>query len=129
MILVIGVATLMVFHGGTTLTNLLLVGYTYIVQLLPALLGSLAPRNPLEKWGAGAGMLTGLAIGSAFSFGGVTGKDLAQWLPVAAAQLNSGVFALAGNLVVAFTVSALVRRAAGRRAVSGEDLAVTGASS
>lgn len=124
-ILVIGIATLMVFHGGTTLTNLLLVGYTYIVQLLPALLGSLAPRNPLEKWGAGAGMLTGLAIGSAFSFGGVTSAYLAQWLPVAVAQLNSGVFALAGNLVVAFTVSALVRRAAGRRALAGQDLAVT----
>ncbi len=122
---VIGIATLMVFHGGTTLTNLLLAGYTYIVQLLPALLASLAPRNPLEKWGAGAGMLTGLAIGSAFSFGGVGSADLAQWMPIAAAQLNSGVFALAGNLVVAFAVSALVRRAAGRPAASGDALTVS----
>lgn len=120
---VIGIAMLLVFHGGATLTNLLLVGYTYIVQLLPALLASLAPRNPLEKWGAGAGMLTGLAIGSAFAFGGVTSADLARWLPVEVAQLNSGVFALAGNLIVAFTGSALVRRAANRSAAPGQALA------
>jgi hypothetical protein len=67
-------------------------------------------------------MLTGLAIGTAFAFGGVTSADLARWVPVAAAQLNSGVFALAGNLIVAFGVSALVRRAGARSAAPDASL-------
>jgi solute:Na+ symporter, SSS family len=109
--LVVGAAALLVFHGGSTLVNLLIVGYSYIVQLLPALLTSLLPRNPLEKWGAGTGAAAGVLVASLFAFGVVTQADLATALPVSVAQLNSGVFAITANVLVAFAVSAAVRRA------------------
>jgi hypothetical protein len=63
-------------------------------------------------------MVAGVAIGTVFAFGGVTPATLARHMPIAWAQLNSGVFALAGNLAVAFAVSGLVRRFARPPAVA-----------
>lgn len=115
---VVAFALLLVFRGGTTLVNLLLVGYTYIAQMLPALLGGLARRNPFEKWGAGAGIVAGVAVATASAFGGIGRAQLATVLPEGLAEVNIGVYALALNLVVAFGVSAAVRRLGGSRAAA-----------
>ncbi|WP_255954769.1 sodium:solute symporter family protein [Streptomyces odontomachi] len=109
-VLVVAAAALLVFYGGSTLVSLLIVGYSYIVQLLPALLTSLLPRNPLERWGAGVGAVVGVVVASLFAFNAVTVADLQKVLPTELAQLNSGVFALVANVLVAFTVSGAMLR-------------------
>lgn len=118
---VVAFAVVLVFRGGTTLVNLLLVGYTYIAQMLPALLGGFARRNPFEKWGAGAGIVAGVVVASVSAFGGIGRAQLATFLPEGLAEINIGVYALALNLVVAFGVSAAVRRYGGSRASAAAD--------
>jgi SSS family solute:Na+ symporter len=116
-VVVVAGAALLAFYGGSTLVNLLIVGYAYIVQLLPALLGSLLPRNPLERRGAVTGVCAGITVASVFAFGVVSAAELAAVLPAGVAQLNIGVFALAANVLVAVVVSGAVRWRTGRARV------------
>ena len=48
--------------SGLDLVLLLLLGYAFVTQLFPALLFSFLPNYFVTKWGAGAGVLTGVAI-------------------------------------------------------------------
>lgn len=107
---VVALSVFLVFRGGTTVVNLLLVGYTFITQMLPALLCGFLRRNPLERWGAGAGIVAGVLAAGVAAFGGIGRAALLKILPEWLAEINIGVYALVLNLLVAFTVSAVVRR-------------------
>ncbi|MGB8957069.1 MAG: sodium:solute symporter family protein [Tumebacillaceae bacterium] len=83
-------------NGGETIVQLLLMGYSLVTQLFPALFCSLLPRNPVTKQGAIAGILAGVAAVAA--------------LPQTVQNLNSGVIALAVNAVAMFLVSLATRK-------------------
>jgi solute:Na+ symporter, SSS family len=104
------VAVLFTLHGGETIVALLLMGYSFMTQLFPTLIGSLARRNFITKEGAFAGILAGVATVAAVSLTGTTIGKLFPTLPSAVKDLNIGIVALAANVVVLLIVSAATRR-------------------
>ncbi|GAB2725383.1 sodium:solute symporter family protein [Kitasatospora kifunensis] len=116
---VAAVALLFAFNGGSTLVNLLLMGYALVTQLFPALLFSLPTRRLITKQGAGAGIVAGVATVAAVTLTNSTVGKLLPGLPQSVKDLNVGVIALAVNLVVLFAVSVLTRAVTARRAAAG----------
>ncbi|WP_132254955.1 sodium:solute symporter family protein [Methylobacterium segetis] len=96
-------------HGGETIVQLLLMGYNFVTQLLPALVASLMRDNPLTARGALAGILVGVAAVAATSLGGLTLAGLFPFLPGPVQDINVGFVALALNLAAAVIVSRLDR--------------------
>ena len=98
-------------RGGATIVALLLMGYSFVTQLFPALVMSLRANNPLTTPGAMAGILVGIATVAAISISHATMGSLFPGLPEALRDLNIGIIALVLNIVTAAVVSALTRRA------------------
>ena len=96
-------------RGGSAIVNLLLLGYAFVTQLFPAMVMSLHPRNPVTTWGAGSGMVVGVAVVAVLTLDGLTVGDVLPFLPAALHHLNVGVIALAANVVVCAVVSAVTR--------------------
>jgi SSS family solute:Na+ symporter len=97
-----------------TLTNVLdlvllaVLGISYVAQLVPALLFSLMRNNFANKWGAGAGILVGVAIVTYLT---VTGLTLRAIFPSLGSlgDINVGVIALLANVVVVVAISLATR--------------------
>jgi SSS family solute:Na+ symporter len=96
-------------RGGTTLVPLLLLGYSVVTQLLPALLASLAERPRIGAAGAAAGIVTGVAVVTAVSLSGTTLAKLLPGAPGWLTEVNVGIVALALNTAVMFAVGAIRR--------------------
>ncbi|MEA1834720.1 sodium:solute symporter [Methylobacterium durans] len=96
-------------HGGETIVQLLLMGYNFVTQLLPALVASLLRTNPLTARGALAGILVGVAAVAGTSLGGLTLAGLFPFLPGPVQDINVGFVALALNVAAAGIVSRLDR--------------------
>jgi SSS family solute:Na+ symporter len=105
------VAVLFTLKGGETIVALLLMGYSFVTQLFPALVLSLAPRNIATREGAAAGIIVGVATVAAVSLSGANFHKLA-WLPAQVQDLNIGIVALVANFVVLIVVSLARRHAA-----------------
>lgn len=103
------VALYLTFQGGDAIVNLLLLGYAFVTQLFPSMVASLHPRNPVTKWGAGAGMVVGAVIVTWLTLGKHTVGDVLPFLPSALHHLNVGIVALVANIVVCAIVSAFTR--------------------
>ena len=99
-------------RGGQTIVALLLMGYSLVTQLFPALVLSLARRNIATREGAIAGILAGVATVVVIGLTGVSMKSLFPWLPAAVQDINVGIIALAVNFVVLIGVSLATRLAA-----------------
>ncbi|WNC17343.1 sodium:solute symporter [Brevibacillus brevis] len=96
-------------HGGDTLVTLLLMGYSLVTQLFPALLLSLQPQPWVNKYGAFAGILAGvLTVAYVTVFKVTIGTMFPDW-PAAIKDLNIGVAALLVNLVVMFGTTLVTR--------------------
>ena len=98
-------ALLFALNSGQAIVLLLLLGYSLVTQLFPALLFSLMANNLVTKWGAAAGILAGVAT---VTYVTVTGTTIGQILPVlpqALADTNIGIVALTVNVVVLLVVS------------------------
>jgi SSS family solute:Na+ symporter len=106
------VSVIFTLRGGTTIVALLLMGYSFVTQLLPPLVASLLPNNPVTKEGAFAGICVGVATVAATSLTHTTMAVLLPALPEAVRDLNIGIVALALNLCALGIVSALTRRRA-----------------
>ena len=106
-------AVVFAIFGGDTIVALLLMGYALVTQLAPALLASLASRNPLTARGAAAGIVVGVAVVAVTSLTKATIGSLAPGLPQWIQDLNIGTVALAANVLVAAAIS-LAQRAAVR---------------
>ncbi|MBM4187511.1 MAG: sodium:solute symporter family protein [Gemmatimonadetes bacterium] len=102
---VAAVALWFTLRGGDSIVALLLMGYSLVTQLAPALLFSLLPRNPLTATGAIAGLLAGVATVAAVTLGGSNFATLMPWAPSAIQDLNVGFAALLINVTVAWLVS------------------------
>ncbi|MBR0798495.1 sodium:solute symporter [Bradyrhizobium jicamae] len=105
------VAVFFTLKGGETIVALLLMGYSFVTQLFPALVLSLARRNIATREGAAAGIIAGVATVAAVSLTGANFHKL-PWLPVQIQDLNIGIVALAVNVIVLIAVSLTMRAAA-----------------
>ncbi len=99
------VALYMTFQGGDAIVNLLLLGYAFVTQLFPSMVMSLLSRNPVNKWGAGAGMVVGAVIVAWLTLGKFTVGAVLPFLPEPLRHLNVGVLALLANIIVTAVVS------------------------
>jgi solute:Na+ symporter, SSS family len=106
------VAVWFTLSGGTTIVALLLMGYAFVTQLFPVLIGSLMQRNPISKEAAFAGICVGVATVAATSLTHTTVATLLPELPEALRDLNTGIVALVLNMVTLTLVSAVTRRRA-----------------
>ena len=102
-------ATMFALHGGESLVPLLLMGYSMVTQLAPALLLSLAPAPIATRAGAIAGILAGEIVVGAITVSGTTLAKLLPGWPSAVTDLNIGVVALGVNVLVLLVVSAMTR--------------------
>ncbi len=105
------VAVVFTLKGGNTIVALLLMGYSFVTQLFPSLVLSLARHNIATREGAMAGIIAGVATVAAVSLSGANFHAL-HWLPPEIQDLNVGIIALAVNVVVLIAVSLAMRLAA-----------------
>ena len=103
------VAVYFTLTGNATIVTMLLVGYSFVTQLFPAVVASLMPRNPTTPAGAFAGILVGAVVAAVLSFTHATIGSLFPALPQAIRDLNVGIIALAANIVAMVVVSAVTR--------------------
>jgi SSS family solute:Na+ symporter len=108
--LVTAIALFLTFKGGNAIVNLLLLGYAFVTQLFPAMITSLLGNNPVTKWGAGAGMLTGTVVVAWLTLGEHSVGDVFPFVPSTWEHLNVGIVALLANIVVCAAVSAATRQ-------------------
>ena len=99
------VAVLFTFKGGETIGALLLMGYSIVTQLFPALVCSLFPRQIITKQGAIAGMGMGLLVVAYITLSGSTIATMFPGFPQYIKDLNVGIVALLMNMIVMFIVS------------------------
>ena len=97
-------------HGGNTLATILLMGYSLMTQLFPSFIFSLMTRNQIDKWGAAAGMIAGIATVAYITISGSTIGTLFPSLPQVAKDLNVGIIALLINFIVMILVSLISSR-------------------
>ena len=103
------VAVYFTLTGNATIVTMLLVGYSFVTQLFPAVIVSLMPRNPVTPAGAFAGILVGAVVAAVLSFTHATIGSLFPALPQAIRDLNVGIIALAANIVAMVVVSSVTR--------------------
>ncbi|MBV9453687.1 MAG: hypothetical protein JOZ19_06145 [Rubrobacter sp.] len=65
--------------SGLDLVLLLLLGYSFVTQLFPALFFSLLTNNFVTKWGAGAGVLAGVVIVAYMEIIGIKLRAVLIW--------------------------------------------------
>jgi len=104
------VAVFFTLKGGETIVALLLMGYSLVTQLFPALVLSLARRNFATREGAAAGIVAGVATVAAVTLSGANFHKL-PWLPAPIQDLNIGIVALAVNVILLVLVSLATRHA------------------
>jgi SSS family solute:Na+ symporter len=105
------IATLWALHGGETLVPLLLMGYSFVTQLVPALFLSLGREPLVTKAGAIAGILAGETLIAIFGYKGWTLAKLFPSWPSMITDLNIGIVALIVNVAVLLLVSGMTRAA------------------
>ncbi len=104
-LLITFVAVFFTLDGGDSIVAILIMGYSIVTQLFPALFASLLPKNPFTKEGAIAGMIAGVGTVGVVVTTGLTISSFFPDAPAAIKQLNTGFIALSLNVLVAFLVS------------------------
>jgi SSS family solute:Na+ symporter len=105
------VAVAFAVSGSETIVTLLLMGYSLVTQLFPALILSLGNRRRVTAPGAMAGIAAGVATVAALSLTHSTVGSLLPMLPAALHDLNVGFVALAVNVVALLLVTWLTHPA------------------
>ena len=103
--LVAGIALIFTFQGGSTLVTLLLMAYSMVTQLFPALLASLVPRARITAVGAIAGIVVGEVAVGATTLGDISVASLLPGWPHSITDINAGFLALVLNVVTMIAVS------------------------
>jgi solute:Na+ symporter, SSS family len=101
------VAIWFTFRGGATIVALLLIAYSMVTQLFPALLASLARARWVTTPGAIAGIIAGEFAVACLTFTKATMATLFPGWPGVLTDLNVGIVALVVNVAVMFLVSAV----------------------
>lgn len=100
------------FGGGDAITLLFLMGYGFVTQLTPAVIGGLMENNPFTKEGVFAGISAGAIIVAVQAITKFNMSTLLPTFPSFVHDLNIGFLALSVNIVVCFLVSAFTKRQA-----------------
>jgi solute:Na+ symporter, SSS family len=112
-LLVPAIAVIAVFftlRGGQTIVALLLMGYSSVTRMFPALVLSLTSRRRwVTREGASCGIVVGVATVAVTSLRHVSIGTLFPSLLVATKELNVGIIALTVNFLVLILVSGAVR--------------------
>ncbi|RNB88880.1 sodium:solute symporter family protein [Brevibacillus nitrificans] len=95
--------------GGDTLVTLLLMGYSLVTQLFPALLFSLHRQPWVNKYGAFAGITAGVLTVAYVTISKVTIASMFPNWPAVIKDLNIGVIALLVNIIIMFGVTFVTR--------------------
>jgi SSS family solute:Na+ symporter len=101
------IAAYFAIAGSATIVALLLMGYSFVTQLLPALICSLMPRNPATKEGAMAGIVVGVGTVVYLTLTNATIATLLPGFPEFVRDLNVGTAALLLNILALLVVSGL----------------------
>jgi solute:Na+ symporter, SSS family len=112
---VIAVALIVVWFsigGGETLVSLLLMAYSFMTQLFPSMIMSLARRNFVTKQGAITGVCVGVACVAAINLTHTKLATLIPGLPESFHEVNVGIVALVLNIAAMTIVSLATRRLA-----------------
>ncbi|MCM3756333.1 sodium:solute symporter family protein [Sporosarcina aquimarina] len=96
--------------GSETLATLYLTSFSLITQMAPSLYLSLRKTNTVNKFGAGFGMFTGVAIVIYVTFSKTTMAQLFPSLPSVIQDLNIGIIALFTNIILMFVISLATRK-------------------
>jgi SSS family solute:Na+ symporter len=100
------VAVYFAITGGETIVALLLMGYSFVTQLFPALALSLTNARWATPASAAAGIVAGAGTVAAISLTHSTIATLFPALPREIQELNVGLIALAVNVIVLAALSA-----------------------
>jgi solute:Na+ symporter, SSS family len=98
-------AVWLTLRGGSAIVPLLLMGYSLVTQLMPALLLSLGERPRTSAAAAFAGILAGELVVAYVTISASNLPDLLPWAPHAIQDLNVGVVALIVNVAVVAVVT------------------------
>jgi SSS family solute:Na+ symporter len=109
---VMAVAVFFTLTGNSTIVTLLLVGYSFVTQMFPALVASLFPNLGATRQGAMAGIIVGVGVAAWLTFSHSTVGTLMPFLPQAIKDCNVGIIALVANVVALAVVSAFTKRSA-----------------
>jgi SSS family solute:Na+ symporter len=99
------VAVYFALTGGLTIVALLLMGYSFVTQLFPAMVLSFARTPWVTREGAAAGIVAGVATVAALGLTRATIGTLLPSLPVEIQEINVGIVALGINILVLIAVS------------------------
>ncbi len=105
------IAVYFTLSGGESIVAILIMGYSIVTQLFPALLGSLLRHNPFTKEGAMAGIIVGVGTVGLVN---TTGLNIATFFPDApifVKEINPGFIALSLNVMVGLLVSIATEQA------------------
>lgn len=109
---VVGLAALyFTLAGGQSIVLLLLLGYSLVTQLFPSLLLSVIPgaRGLVNKFGAAAGIVAGVAVVTYLTATGSSLGSLFPGLPEGLHTINAGIVGLSVNVVALLIVSLATR--------------------
>ncbi|MBU8879150.1 sodium:solute symporter [Bacillus sp. FJAT-29790] len=107
-------------NGGNGIVTLLLMAYSFVTQLFPALLACLMKNNFVTKQGAAAGMIVGMFVVGYIVTTGSSVGTLFPSLPQAVQELNTGIIALIINVAATIIVSLLTRNLGVQSSVKGK---------
>jgi len=107
---VVLVSVWLTLRGGSAIVPLLLMGYSLVTQLMPALLLSLGERPLTSAAGAFAGILAGELVVAYMTISGSSLSALVPSAPQVIKDLNVGVVALIVNIAVLAVVSLFTAR-------------------
>jgi len=99
------IAVWFAISGSQTIVALLLMGYAFVTQLFPAVIASLARRNPVSSAAAFAGIVAGVGMVALTNLERLKLTDLLPFLPSRLDDVNIGIAALVLNVVVLGLVS------------------------
>jgi len=105
------IAVALALSDSQTIAALLLLGYGFVTQMFPAVIGGLMAKNPVTKAGAFAGIIVGVATVFAITISGRPVTSFAPFLPTQFNDVNVGFFGLILNMIVTGVVSLATRPA------------------
>lgn len=108
------VAVYFTLSGGASIVALLLMGYSFVTQLFPALVLSLARTRWVTREAAAAGIVAGVVTVAAVGLTHASIATLFPALPGEIKELNAGIVALAVNVIVLVAVCGAAKLATAR---------------
>src|SRR5690606_31683348 len=100
------IAVVLTLRGGQSIVALLIMGFSFVTQLAPALFASLLWGRWTNKYGVASGLCVGVGMVAYTVLAGVTMQQMFPAAPAWVHDVNIGVIALGLNLVTMLLVSA-----------------------